>query len=113
MTNSSPLIFPVRHHSPTAALQVARLIRDRRPRAVLVEGPADATELIPLLLDAETVPPVALYVYRGGGEHVRAAFYPYCQYSPEYVALRVGQEIGAELRFCDLPAGVMLDAAGV
>ena len=58
------LICPVRHHSPAAALQVARLIRERRPRAVLVEGPADGTDLIPLLLDGETAPPVALYAYR-------------------------------------------------
>src|SRR5919199_3318719 len=58
------LVCPVRHHSPAAALQVERLIHERRPRAVLVEGPADANDLIPLLLDAETAPPVALYAYR-------------------------------------------------
>src|SRR5215216_6056698 len=113
------LICPVRHHSPAAALQVERLIRERRPRAVLVEGPADASDLIPLLLDAQTEPPVALYAYhadrqqtepRGndsiagavaraaeggrGRERVRAVYYPFCHYSPEYVALKVGQEVG-------------------
>jgi hypothetical protein len=102
------LICPVRHHSPAAALQVARLIQARRPQAVLVEGPADATPLIPLLLDPATVPPVALYAYRGG-DAVRAAYYPFCQYSPEYAALRAGQAIGARLAFCDLPAAVTLD----
>src|SRR3712207_7332274 len=61
----SPTLFrSVRHHSPAGALQVDRLIRERRPRAVLIEGPADADPLIPLLLDAGTVPPVALYAYR-------------------------------------------------
>ncbi len=104
------LIFPIRHHSPTAALQLERLIRERRPRAVLVEGPSDATPLIPLLLDAGTVPPVALYAFRRHGDDVRAAYYPFCQYSPEYVALRVGHEVAADLRFCDLPAAVSLDA---
>lgn len=101
------LIFPVRHHSPAAALQLERLIRERRPRAILIEGPADATPLIPLLLDPATVPPVALYAYRTGAD-VRAAFYPFCQYSPEYVALKAGQEVGAKLQFCDLPAAVTL-----
>jgi hypothetical protein len=100
-------IFPVRHHSPSAALHVQRLIVERKPRAVLVEGPVDATPLIPLLLDPDTKPPVALYAY-GGGRQVRAAFYPYCQYSPEYVALKAGLEVGALLRFCDVPAGVSL-----
>jgi hypothetical protein len=75
---------------------------------VLVEGPADATPLIPLLLDPATVPPVALYTYRTG-EGTRAAFFPFCTYSPEYVALKAGQEIGARLEFCDLPAAVTLD----
>jgi hypothetical protein len=98
----------VRHHSPAAALQVERLIRERRPRAVLIEGPADASGLIPLLLDPATAPPVAIYAYRGG-DSVRAAYYPFCQYSPEYAALRAGQAVGAHLAFCDLPASLTLD----
>jgi hypothetical protein len=118
-------ICPIRHHSPAAALQVERLIRERRPRAVLVEGPSDATDLVPLLLDAETAPPVALYAYRqqeppadgsppddAGSfrpqDRVRAVYYPFCDYSPEYVALKVGQEVGAQLRFCDVPAAAVL-----
>jgi hypothetical protein len=107
------LIVPVRHHSPAAALHVERLVRERRPRAILVEGPSDADALIPLLLDAETEPPVALYAYRtaggdGDGDGARAALYPFCRYSPEYAALRAGREVGAELRFCDVPAAATL-----
>jgi hypothetical protein len=105
------LIFPVRHHSPTAALQVRRLIRQRRPRLVLVEGPADATPLIPLLLDRATAPPVAVYAYRTGGGDVRAAFWPFCDYSPELAALKAGAEVGAQLAFCDLPAAMTLAAS--
>ncbi len=102
------LIFPVRHHSPAAAMQVQRLIREMRPKAVLVEGPCDATPLIPLLLDAATQPSVALYAYRSSGSG-RAVYYPFCDYSPEYVALKEGQAVGAKLAFCDLPAAVTLD----
>jgi hypothetical protein len=103
------LIVPVRHHSPAAALQVGRLIRKRRPRVVLIEGPADATDLIDRVLDTGTVPPVALYAYRRRGDDVRASFYPFCAYSPEYVALQAGREVGAELLFCDLPASATLE----
>lgn len=101
-------IVPIRHHSPAAALQVKRQIATRRPRLVLIEGPADASALIPLLADPETVPPVALYAYRPGAES-RTLFYPFCAYSPEYVAIASATEIGAEVRFCDLPASVALD----
>ena len=41
--------MPVRHHSPACAWHVDRLIRDLQPDAVLIEGPRDATRLIPLL----------------------------------------------------------------
>ena len=41
---------------------------------------------------------------------MRAVYYPFCDYSPEYVALKVGQEVGARLRFCDVPAAGVLAA---
>ena len=40
------VLFPVRHHSPTAARLVRDLIARLRPAAVLVEGPADFNERI-------------------------------------------------------------------
>jgi hypothetical protein len=103
------IVVPIRHHSPAAALQVERLIRERRPRVVLVEGPSDATPLIEQLLDRASVPPLALYAYRRHGDDVRAVYYPFCAYSPEYVALKVGREVGGEVAFCDLPAAVTLE----
>ncbi|MCC7369185.1 MAG: hypothetical protein IT306_12225 [Chloroflexi bacterium] len=102
------LIVPIRHHSPAAALHVGRLIRERRPRVVLIEGPSDATDLIEQLTDPATRPPVAVYAYQRQGEDVRAAYYPFCAYSPEYVAMTAGREVGAEVRFCDLPTSVTL-----
>jgi len=103
----SVIIFPIRHHSPAAALQVRRLIAERRPRAVLVEGPADATSLIPHLVDADSAPPVAIYAYRTD-DTVQSTFWPFCDYSPEYVAIRAGLDVGAHVAFCDVPAAVTL-----
>lgn len=112
------LIFPVRHHSPTAARHLEWLIRDRRPRVILIEGPSDADRLIPFLLDSATVPPVAIYAYpttrheqlgrSAQAPSGRSAFYPFCHYSPELVALRTGDDVGATVQFCDLPARVSL-----
>lgn len=91
---------PVRHHSPACARQVARLIRELGPEAVLIEGPRDATHLIPLLTHAKTRMPVAIYttfVHRVEGvdsSPVRhAAYYPLCDYSPELVAIRTAAEV--------------------
>ncbi len=101
------LFFPVRHHSPACAWAIRCWIREQKPRAVLVEGPDDFQPLLPHLL--KCVPPVAIYShYRLGGKIERsdderhAAYFPMAEYSPEWVALREGHAVGAELRFIDL-----------
>ncbi len=99
--------FPVRHHSPACAWHVGRLIRALRPNAVLIEGPRDATPLVPLLVHAETQMPVAIYatyVRRVKAElpERHAAYYPLCGYSPELEAVRAGLEVGAQVKFIDL-----------
>jgi len=97
---------PVRHHSPACARQVERLVRDVRPDAVLIEGPRDATPLIPLLTHPKTRTPVAIYttfVRRADGDVLRhGAYYPLCDYSPELAAIRAAAEVGARARFIDL-----------
>jgi hypothetical protein len=111
------IYFPVRHHSPACAAQLEKVIASHRPRAVLVEGPSAFEPLLPLVLDSRTRPPVAFYTTftdkhrrlgkpREGepdfGAARFAAYYPFAEYSPEWVALRAGSAIGAELRFIDL-----------
>lgn len=114
---SAVRFFPVRHHSPACAWHVRELIRRERPRAVLIEGPEDVTPLIPHILSPETRAPFAVYttcVDERAPRHPApeglpdakparsAGYYPFCDYSPELVALRAGAEVGARLRFIDL-----------
>jgi Family of unknown function (DUF5682) len=109
--------FPIRHHSPACSWHLEKLIRELRPSAVLVEGPGSFTPLIPAILDPDTKPPVAIYthyvdverkLYKPAESELDlgparfAAYYPFCDYSPEFIALRVGREVGAALRFIDL-----------
>ncbi|WP_322797848.1 DUF5682 family protein [Thermoflexus sp.] len=105
------LLLPVRHHSPAAARHTVHLIRRARPALVLIEGPADADPLIPLLADADTVPPVAILAYRQSQPNdprVLYVLYPFCEYSPEWAALRTAIELGTPVRFCDVPARTVL-----
>ncbi len=110
-------ILPVRHHSPALARAVEEIIRTVRPQRILVEGPSDANPLINILTDPQTVAPVAILAYRppetrGVVAHadlsLHFCFYPFCDYSPELVALRVAQELGIPAQFCDIPASVVL-----
>ncbi len=102
--------FPVRHHSPACAWHVDRLIRAARPDAVLIEGPRDASPLIPLLTHPKVRTPVAVFttfVQRGDadsplGPARHSAYYPLCDYSPELAAVRAGAVVGARASFIDL-----------
>ncbi len=97
------VFFPVRHHSPAAARLVRQLALEMSPAAILVEGPADFNDR----LDQLALPhhlPIAIYSYTRLPDGARrGAFYPFCLYSPEWQALQVGQELGATIRFIDLP----------
>src|SRR5215510_16037496 len=96
---------PIRHHSPACAWAVRALIREVRPKHVLIEAPDDFSPHIDLLAHAETKPPVAIVaLVNEGKSHRVAAYYPFCVHAPEYVAVREARVAGAEVRFIDLPA---------
>ena len=97
------VFFPVRHHSPACARVLLEVARRVKPAAVLVEGPSDYNPHIDeLYLDHRL--PVAVYSYvRLEDERRRGAYYPFCEYTPEWQALQVARELGARARFIDLP----------
>ena len=107
---SQPLasIFGVRHLSPAAAHHLCTFLDEMRPTAVLVEGPADATDQIAHLVHKETRPPLALLAYTRQ-RPVRSIFYPLAEYSPEWVALTWAVRHKVDVRFIDLPAAVFLE----
>jgi hypothetical protein len=100
------IIWPVRHHSPACALQLERLLATVRPSVVLVEGPRSFTPLLPWLAHADATMPLAIYTYavHGKGDSARrsAAYYPFCDYSPELVAIRDASARDIPARFIDL-----------
>src|SRR5579885_2268154 len=119
------IFFPIRHHSPACAWHLERLISERKPRAVLIEGPRDATALLPHLANPATKAPIAIYTTfvdttnRLGLPRAEkskparfSAYYPLADYSPELVAIRSGMAAGAEVRFIDLTFPEMVLAEG-
>nr|WP_202608866.1 DUF5682 family protein [Proteus sp. G4415] len=104
---------PVRHHSPACAYAVLSLIDSVKPDYILIEGPDTFNSLIPSLTDKDTLPPVAImgqaeYCHHDSGleereKSLHSAYFPFCEYSPEWQALRGGLRINATTRFIDLP----------
>jgi hypothetical protein len=102
-------LFPVRHHSPRASRALKSLLDSVRPSHVLVEAPADAESLLPLLTDPESAPPIAILGYCTEGEP-QSAMWPFAAYSPEWVALQWARQACAQVRLVDWPTGVALAA---
>lgn len=117
--------FPVRHHSPAVARHLRAAMRERKPKLVLIEGPADASELIKHVVDAKTKPPVALYSSFRDDDNVLGlagiasaapdipprfpVWYPMLPYSPEYVAMVEADALGADAVFIDLPHHALIN----
>ncbi len=102
-------ILGIRHHGPGSARHLLTALELRQPDILLVEGPADASAMLPWLASPELEPPVALVMYRCDMPK-KAAYFPLAVFSPEYQAIRFALQRGVEVRFFDLPQSCMLSA---
>jgi len=101
-------VFGIRHHGPGSARSLLSALEAMGPDAVLVEGPPDAEDVLPLLARPEMVPPVALLVYPPDAPQ-DATFYPFAGFSPEWQALRYALGRGVTARFVNLPRSLDRD----
>lgn len=95
-------VFGIRHHGPGCAHSLRAALEALEPDIVLVEGPPDAQEVIPLLRHQDMKPPVALLVYAPDNPK-QAVYYPFTVFSPEWQALEYTLVRDIPGRFMDLP----------
>ena len=100
-------VFGIRHHGPGSARSVRAALEAYVPDVVLVEGPADADPLLPLVAAAGMEPPVALLAY-AADDPKAAVFWPFAVFSPEWQALSWAATHGVPAHCCDLPATTLL-----
>ena len=98
--------FPIRHHSPGCALHLSNWIEEHRPESIIIEGPRAHDRWIPFLQSEACVGPVAiLSTYRESNSPSalrHSAFFPLCDYSPEWIGIRAAAKHGINVRFADL-----------
>ena len=104
------VLLGVRHHGPGSARAVRRVLSAYQPQVVLIEGPPEADALVGLAGDEDMRPPVALLAYPAMSgrpttdtprQGIRAAFWPFAEFSPEWQALRWAVSCGVPVRFID------------
>jgi Family of unknown function (DUF5682) len=100
-------VFGIRHHGPGCARSLRGALEELQPDIVLVEGPPDAQEVLPLILHEGMHPPVALLIYAVENPK-QAVYYPFTHFSPEWQALRYALENKIAARFIDLPQAIMM-----
>lgn len=98
----SVTVFGIRHHGPGSARSLCDALRAQDPDVILIEGPPDANDLIPLAADAQMSPPVALLIYLPN-QPKQAVYYPFAEFSPEWQAIQYGLAHNLPVRFIDLP----------
>jgi hypothetical protein len=101
-------IFGIRHHGPGSARSLLRALERYAPDTVLIEGPSDATDVIPLVLHPDMKPPVALLIY-DVDDPKKAGYYPFAEFSPEWNAIRYALMHNLPVRFIDLSLAHQFD----
>lgn len=95
-------LFGIRHHGPGSARSLCRAIEALQPDIVLVEGPPDASSVLPLIADAQMRPPVALLIYAPDNPQ-RSVYYPFAVFSPEWQAISYAFKQQIPVCLMDLP----------
>lgn len=100
-TDATTHIFGIRHHGPGSARSLRQALAMVQPDIVLVEGPPDAADVLPLMVHADMQPPVALLIYRPDQPRF-AVFYPFAIFSPEWQAFHYALTNTIPVRCMDL-----------
>lgn len=95
-------VLGIRHHGPGCARSLLAALDELAPDAIVLEGPADAADALPLAMADGIKPPVALLIYPSN-EPRRAVYYPFADFSPEWQAIRWGLQRNVPIHMMDLP----------
>jgi hypothetical protein len=98
-------ILGIRHHGVGSARHVKEQLVVLKPDMILVEGPPEIAEAFPVIGQHDLAPPVAIMVYNND-EPKQSTFYPFAEYSPEWVAINYANKNNIPVRSMDLPAAV-------
>ena len=100
-------ILGIRHHGVGSARHVKEELARIKPDMILVEGPPELTDVLSVVGREGLVPPVAIMVYNSD-EPKESTFYPFAEFSPEWVAIEYANKHNIPVRAVDLPAAVSL-----
>ncbi|MBD3351354.1 MAG: hypothetical protein GF364_07685 [Candidatus Lokiarchaeota archaeon] len=119
ITKEEICYFPVRHHSIASSYALLRLLSQFQPEIIFLEAPADRESFIQFITDAETHLPIAMVDHFKDDKNLLGlngiltpdkdiaakymAWYPFLEYSPEYIAMLYSVYKKIPIIFIDAP----------
>ncbi len=98
-------ILGIRHHGVGSSEMIKTRLEELKPDIILVEGPPEIEEQLKLIGHKDLKPPVAIIVYDEKNLD-RYSFYPFAEYSPEWVACEYANAHQIPIKAIDLPAKI-------
>lgn len=95
-------ILGIRHHGAGSAKQVQRRLHEIQPDLVMIEGPPEINDVLSYVGHDDLVPPVAIMAYEKDAP-LASTFYPFAEYSPEWVAIKYANQHSIPVRALDVP----------
>ena len=104
------IFFPIRHHSPACSYHLKKIFADFKPDAVLIEGPSDSNDLMKYMVEDDTKAPFCIYSsYVDEDDEKYRCYYPFLDYSPEFVSIKEALKNNIHCRFIDMPYASMIE----
>jgi hypothetical protein len=100
-------VLGIRHHGVGSARQLEKRLAELKPDYVLVEGAPEITDMFPFIGHEDLVPPVAVMIYEISQPRLYS-FYPFTEFSPEWVAIQYANQQKIPVSAIDLPARLSL-----
>ncbi len=101
-------VFGIRHHGPGSARSLQLALDKLQPDIILVEGPADIEDMVKQVATPDLKPPVAILVYNPK-DLSQASYYPFAEFSPEWIAMQYAIQHHIHLWHMDLPSGIQFN----
>jgi hypothetical protein len=98
-------ILGIRHHGVGSAQNLKAQLALLKPDIILIEGPPEIAQVISAVGKPDLVPPVAIMAYNAD-DPKESVFYPFAEYSPEWVAACYANKNNIPVRTIDLPVSI-------
>ena len=95
-------ILGIRHHGVGSAINTLQRLEELQPDCIIVEGPVELMDQLNKVPLSTFTPPVSILVYNPDNIQ-QSSFYPFAEFSPEWVAIDYAQKNNISFTTADLP----------